>query len=259
MATYRNVWTPRTALDDLFRGTVGDDLFRGGQGDDFITGAQGNDRLHGGGGEDIVAGEDGIDRLYGGDGNDLVQGDSADQIVDGGTGDDQIFIALLDFADEANTVTNVFGGAGVDSFDLLFWHDVLDTGDQGADRIVLRDYELGETLDFRIRSHDLEYDQAAARFFEVRQVLNPDGSESFDKVFVDGPAVEIIESNATFRGEAAVNIDVPFDGVREFRVTLAGWSVIDGELAPAGPDLQEFAGRTTLAEQPLDASLPQLV
>ncbi len=255
--TQFSVWTRRTLQDDLFRGTGGNDLFRGGRGDDFISGLGGNDALFGGGGNDTVSGDDGIDRLYGGEGNDTVSGDSADQIIDAGAGDDAVSIALLDYSEEADSVTNVFGGAGLDSFDLFFWHDVLGTGDAGSDLIVLRDYELGETLDLRIRSNALEYDLAAARFFEVRQVANPDGSESFETVFVDGPDVQIVESNGSFRGAAAAKIDVLFDGVREFRVTLAGWTVVDGALTPAH-SAAETGALQFVEHLPLDASLHQI-
>ncbi|MDO9524678.1 MAG: calcium-binding protein [Gemmobacter sp.] len=103
---------------DLLSGGGGNDGIIGGDGNDTIAAGQGNDTVFGGSGDDQIHGNKGNNLLYGGDGNDLVTSGDQSSTLFGGDGDDVLVARLKSGA--AHVLT---GGAGADTFDLLFASD----------------------------------------------------------------------------------------------------------------------------------------
>lgn len=121
----------------------GADYLDGGDGNDTLYGEGGNDTLFGGSGNDSLWGDanylpaelHGADYLDGGDGDDQLFGGGGGDTLLGGTGDD-----LLDGGDGGDTY--IYGlGDGADVID--------DWGNEGIDRLILRDLGRGDVSIFR--------------------------------------------------------------------------------------------------------------
>lgn len=126
---------------DVIRGFAGDDLLNGGfslandslyggLGNDTLRGGPGNDLLVGDGGNDFLDDQEGTNRLLGGNGNDHLDGNG---YLSGGAGND----VLSPFAFTQPIVSELDGGLGADTFDLIFrWYS-------GAS-IVIDDFKPGQ-------------------------------------------------------------------------------------------------------------------
>ena len=101
---------------DWVLGEDGNDLLFGGDGNDTLDGGNGNDTLYGGAGRGF---------LLGGAGNDLIYAGLEVGRIDGGTGDDTLYGSDDDDIFVASSGNDVyFGGAGTDTFNVRFGHQV---------------------------------------------------------------------------------------------------------------------------------------
>lgn len=137
-------------------GGAGDDVISaaggtvyGGAGDDSIT-LTAAGTVYGGPGDNVIEGSNtaGRDQLYGGADNDTINGnDGADYLSDvtggadalsGGNGDDYLYLARSQADPDA--ASTLEGGAGNDTLLAAIYNgsDVLMTGDDGADQILVR-------------------------------------------------------------------------------------------------------------------------
>ncbi|CUH77119.1 calcium-binding protein [Tropicibacter naphthalenivorans] len=173
---------------DTVFGEAGNDKIQGGAGNDFLSGSFGRDVILGGEDDDFIHGGDDGDQLRGGDGQDvLIGGDGRDVLIGG------------DFT----------GGSypGDGAADVFMFQDVTESAPGGANRDIIRDFEVGlDQID--LSSIDAVVGTSGSAFGFV-------GTARFS-----GTAGELRYFTTT--ASTVVRADVDGDAVADFEVLLNG-------------------------------------
>lgn len=180
--------------NDTLYGFGGDDLLDGGLGNDTMFGGIGDDRLRGRDGDDRLAGGSDEDRLFGGAGGDTLGGGDGNDLIVGGAGRD---------------VLN--GGLGDDQFIYLRQSD---TGTVAATRDTILDFTADQDV----------IDLSA---LDANSVLA--GNQAF--VYIGAVGFGAIAGQvrlAISATDAILEGDVDGNGVADFRIALAGVTVLAG-------------------------------
>ncbi|UOD28039.1 type I secretion C-terminal target domain-containing protein [Massilia violaceinigra] len=152
----RNDSIEGSELNDRYEGNGGADTIFSGAGNDTLVGGAGNDMMFGGAGDDLIEGGEGNDYLgghagsntvLGGAGNDQMTAEyQGDNLFDGGDGNDDLAVRGYGFV--AFSTTQLFGGAGDDSFDIASASPevtAIATGGSGRDTFFLSSYGYADS------------------------------------------------------------------------------------------------------------------
>ena len=188
--------------DKLF-GFGGDDVMDGGAGNDNVQGGAGDDTLSGSGGRDTLLGGAGADDLMGGSENDQLRGGDGGDTLTGGGGRDVLIGGSF-------TGGGFPGDGAADTFVFLA---VSDSSTGGANRDIIRDYEVGLDI-IDLAAIDAITGGADDAFTYI-------GSAGFS-----GTAGELRAFNAG--ANTVLRGDVDGDGVADFAVFLNGTLALTG-------------------------------
>jgi hypothetical protein len=207
VANLHGTGTVGTGGNDVITGNGGVHTFVGGDGKDTLSGGSNNDLLYGDAGDDVLNGQDDEDRLTGGAGNDQLNGGlGADIYIHSGT--------AADGNDVVNTGDDgfdrvVFGTADLD--DLSFMRD-------GNDLVLGASHSGGPAFDGSIRvvnhyagssiffamidtGHNVDFgpNPDAARFFFTTELANGLENDDATEVLLGTNGADVINGNGGYR------------------------------------------------------------